>query len=123
MAKRQHICILGNSLILNGLGESLRRCGCFDLTCMEMPEDAEVLEPLQPDAVLFDLESPRKESVFSLSAGSSSLLLVGVSPGSNVVKVWKGHQLRELTTPDLLTMINDQLQGTEAREEEPCVLD
>lgn len=110
MERRQRICILGNSLILNGLGESLQHISCYDLTCMEMPDDIDVLEHLQPDAILFDLESLGIESFFSLSANCSRLLLIGVSPGSNIVKVWTGQQLRELNIADLLAMINDQLQ-------------
>jgi hypothetical protein len=112
MARRQHICILGNSLILNGLGESLQRSGRFDLTCMESPEDAQGFDSMMPDAILFDLESPYKESVFSLSESCPRLLLIGISPGSNIVKVWIGQQLRELSMQNLLAMINDQLKFT-----------
>jgi len=109
MDKRQRIFILGNSLILNALGESLKRSGHFDLTSLEMPNDVRDLEPMQPDAIVFDLETPLKESIFSLSEHCSKLLLVGVSPDTNIVKVWIGRQLRELSMQGLLAMIDDQL--------------
>lgn len=109
MDKRQRILILGNSLILNVLGESLKRSGHFDLTSQEMPNDVRDLEHMNPDAILFDLEAPHKEDVFSLSENCSKLLLIGVSPDTNIVKVWSGRQLRELSMQGLLDMIEDQL--------------
>lgn len=109
MDKRQRIFVLGNSLILNALGESLKRSGHFDLTSLEMPEDVRALEPMKPDAIVFDLETPHKESIFSLSESCSKLLLVGVSPDTNIVKVWIGRQLKELSMQGLLAMIDDQL--------------
>lgn len=109
MKKRQHICILGNSLILGALGESLRRGGQFELTSLALPNDVRELEPMKPDAILFDLEAPHIESIFSLSESCSKLLLVGVSPDTNIVKVWVGRQMRELSMQSLLAVINDQL--------------
>lgn len=109
MDKRQRIFILGNTLILNALRESLKHSDHFDLTSLEMPKDVRDLEPMKPDAIVFDLETPHKESIFSLSENCSKLLLVGVSPDTNIVKVWIGRQLRELSMQGLLDMIDDQL--------------
>lgn len=109
MEKRQRIFILGNSLILNALGESLNRSGQFDLTNLELPNDIKDLEPMKPDAIVFDLETPQMESVFTLSENCSKLLLIGISPDTNIVKVWAGQQLRELSMQGLLSVIKDQL--------------
>ena len=109
MEKRQHIFILGNSLILGALGERLRRGGQFDLTSLALPNDVKELEPIKPDAILFDLETPHMESIFSLSENYSKLLLVGISPDTNIVKVWVGRQMRELSMQGLLAVIRDQL--------------
>ncbi|MDW7656179.1 MAG: hypothetical protein SCM11_03270 [Bacillota bacterium] len=109
MKKRQHIFILGNSLILGALGESLRRSGQFDLTRLDLPKEVRGLEPMKPDAILFDLETPHMESIFSLSESYSKLLLVGISPDTNIVKVWVGRQLQELSMQGLLAVIKDQL--------------
>jgi hypothetical protein len=109
MDKRKRIFILGNSLILNALGESLKRSDHFDLTSMEMPDDIRDLEPMKPDAIVFDLETPHKESIFSLSESCSKLLLVGVSPDTNIVKIWTGRQLQELSIQGLMAMIDEQL--------------
>ena len=64
MEKRQHIFILGNSLILGVIGESLLHSGQFEVTSLVLPEDVRELEPMKPDAILFDLEAPHMESVF-----------------------------------------------------------
>lgn len=66
---------------------------------------------MQPDAIVFDLESPHKESIFNLSECCSKLLLIGVSPDTNIVKMWVGRQVRELSMQGLLAMIDDQLHG------------
>lgn len=109
MDKRQRIFILGNSLILNALRESLKRSDHFDITSLEMPKHVRDLEPMEPDAIVFDLETPLKESIFSLAEIRSKLLLVGVSPDTNIVKVWSGRQLRELSMQGLLAMIDEEL--------------
>lgn len=109
MDKRKRIFILGNSLILNALGESLKHSDHFDLTSMEMPDDIRDLEPMKPDAIVFDLETTHKESIFSMSESCSKLLLVGVSPDTNIVKMWTGRQLKELSIQGLLAMIDEQL--------------
>ncbi len=112
MERRKRIVILGNSLILGTLGESLRRCGQFELTALvpQLPEARE-LEALKPDAVFFDLEAPRSEMVFSLLESHPRLLFLGISPDSNVVKMWAGRQLRELSTQGLLEVIDEQLKN------------
>lgn len=110
MDTRQHIYMFGNSLILGALGESRRQSGQFDLTCLQSPYVAD-LESMHPDAILFDLDSPQAESLFSLPASRPKLLLVGVSPDTNLVKVWVGRQLRELSLQGLLTMITEQMSS------------
>lgn len=112
MEKRQHIFILGNSLILGALAESLRRSGQFDLTNLAQPKDFGDLEPMKPDAILFDLETPHMEFIYSLSESCSKLMLVGVSQDTNIVKVWVGQQLRELSMQGLLDVIMGQLNAS-----------
>ncbi len=111
MDDRQHIFILGNSLILGALGESIRQGGRFDLTCLKQTPDAADLESMRPDAILFDLDSPQSESLFTLPASCPKLLFVGVSPDTNLVKVWVGRQLRELSLQGLLAMITEQMRN------------
>jgi hypothetical protein len=107
--KRQRICILGDSLILGALGESLKRGGQYDLTRMALPEDVREMDPGSADAILFDLETTRAETFLSLQEGDSQLLIVGVSAEANLVRMWVGRQLRELSMQGLMNEIRDRL--------------
>ncbi len=109
MEKRQHIVILGNSLILGVIGESLLHSGRFTLTSLVYPEEMKELESMPPDAILFDLEMPHMESVFSLTEHHPHLLLIGISPDTNIVRMWVGRQMRELSMQGLQDAIKDQL--------------
>lgn len=112
MAKHQNIVILGKSLILDVLGESLRRSGQFDLNSLSLPAGVRDLELMKPDAIIFDLETPHMEAVFSLSERCARLLLIGVSPDTNIVRMWVGHQMHELSMQGLLAVIKEQLNMT-----------
>jgi chemotaxis response regulator CheB len=112
MEKRQHIFILGNSLILGAIGEKLRHGGQFDVTNLALARDVRKFEPIKPDAILFDLETPCMETILSLSENSSQLLLVGISQDTNIVRVWVSLELLELSMQDLLAVIKDQLNIT-----------
>ena len=63
---------------------------------------------MAPDVVVFDLEATRPEAAFSLLERCPSLKLIGISPDSNLVRIWSGKQLRELSTQDLLDVINEK---------------
>ena len=110
MEKQQHIFILGNSLILGAIGDNLRRIGQFDLTSLELPRDVNELELIKPDAILFDLETPHTDIIFSLSERCPKILIVGISPDTNIVKVWVGQQLQELSMQGLVSVIKNQLK-------------
>lgn len=113
METKRRICLYGNSVILGTLGASLSRSGQFETTIF-MPPLPGVLEvqALKPDVVIFDLEAVRSEPIFSLLEICPGLIMIGISPDKNLVKVWSGRQLRELSTGDLLTVINDELKDT-----------
>jgi hypothetical protein len=107
--KSRRICLYGNSVILGTLGLNLRRCPQYEVTSLipPFPED-QVLAGLKPDIIFFDLESPSLKAAFALLETLPNLLLIGISPDSNLVKTWTGRQLRELSITDLLNVINDQ---------------
>lgn len=105
---RRRICIYGNSVILGTLGLNLRQCPQFEVTHLipSFPEDQE-LSDLKPDIIFFDTESPSPKAAFALLETLPELLLIGISPDSNLVKTWTGRQLRELSLIDILKMINE----------------
>jgi hypothetical protein len=103
----RRICLLGNSIILGSLGISLKICPDYEVITL-MRQDAQELMTLNPDVVLFDMESTYSQDALSLLEICPSLMLIGVSPDKNLVRVWSGQQLQELSTQGLLNVINEQ---------------
>jgi hypothetical protein len=106
---RQRILLYGNSVILGSIGACLERCAQFEVTTPAAPlQEVQELEALNPDILLFDLETPHTEAVFSALKTNPSLLLIGISPDINLVRIWSGRQLRELSMKDLLDLIKNE---------------
>jgi len=106
---RRRILIYGNSVILGAIVASLSGCSEFEVTTLNLPlPGAQVLDDAKPDILLFDLESPHSEAVFSILKTNPSFLLMGISPDINLVKIWSGRQVRELSTQSLLELIKSE---------------
>ena len=106
----RRICIYGNSVILGTLGLNLRTYPQFELTNLVPPwPDRLHLEELKPDVIFFDLEAEHPEAAFSMLDCHPDMLIIGISPDSNLVKVWTGRQIRKISTQGLLEMINEQV--------------
>ena len=104
----RRILLYGNSVILGTIGASLRRFPEFDVTALKTPlSDMQVLDEAKPDILFFDLEAPHAEAVFSLLKTHPTLHLIGISPGINLVDVWSGRQLRDLSMQGLLDLIQN----------------
>jgi len=108
----KRIILYGNSVILGSVGASLQRGSQFEVTVLEPPlQDMQELDSLKPEIVLFDLETIYANSVFPLLKNNPNLLLIGISPDINLVKIWFGRQVRELSTQSLLELIKSELKG------------
>ena len=106
MKPRRRILLYGNSVILGSIGASLQRSDQFEVRKLTPPLDEALKRNTdKPDILLFDLETPHKEAVFSYLESNPGLLLVGISPDINLVQVWSGREFRELSTQSLLEMI------------------
>jgi len=115
MQKRRRIYLYGNSVILGTLGASLRRISRYEVSTLSPPWPETVdLETLAPDVILFDVEADRPEAAFFLLEKHPTLLVIGVSPDNNVVRIWSGQQLCELSTQGLLDVIDEQLGDSRA---------
>jgi len=108
MEKPRHVVILGNSVILGTVEASIRRYSHYEVICLESIPDAVELKALDPDVMLFDLESNRPEAAFTLLETLPGLRLIGISPDTNFIKIWSGKQLREVSTRELMELINEQ---------------
>ena len=105
----RRICIYGNSVILGTLGLNLQTYPQFELINLIPPwPDRQHLEGLKPDVIFFDLEAEHPEAAFSMLDSYPGLLIIGISPDSNLVKVWSGRQIHEISIQGLLEMINEQ---------------
>lgn len=110
MKARQRILLYGNSVILGSIGACLKRCSQFEVTTPVPPlQKVQEIEALKPDILLFDLETIHTEPVFSALKTNPSLLLIGISPDINLVKIWSGRQFRDLSIQGLFDVIKSEL--------------
>ena len=106
--KKRQIVLYGTSIIVGTVGASLQQLPQYEVIPL-LPAQQNELEVMAPDVVIFDLEATRPEEAFSLLETCPGMMLIGISPDSNLVKVWSGRQLRELSTQDLIEVINSSL--------------
>jgi len=114
MSVNQRIFLYGNSVILGSIGASLRRCSQFDVTMLAAPlQEALSFDTPKPDILLFDLEAPVTEDVFFLMKTNPELLLIGISPGTNIVQAWRSQQMQDISMQGLIELIkgNDKTDG------------
>lgn len=110
----RRVLLYGNSIILGSIGAGLRRSARLEVTaCESPPGDPLLLESLQPDIVLFDSEATPAEALFPILESHPSILLIGVSPDVNLVKVWSGRQLREMSIVELTEIITGERRAPE----------
>ncbi len=112
MHTRRKALLYGNSVILGSLEVSLQRSPQFEVIYLRspLPGTAEFLA-LTPEVIIFDLEATQSEALFSLLDDCPKVLLVGLNPDTNLVKIWAGRQLQELSTQGLLKIIDEQIKG------------
>ena len=110
MEDRRRILLYGDTLILDSVGAVLRTQAGFEVISLSPPlPGLTQVEALGPDAVLFDLETTRPETVFFLLETQPGLLLLGISPDGNVMRLWSGRELREVSGKELKEIIEEHL--------------
>jgi hypothetical protein len=111
MERKKLVWLYGNSVILGTIGASLRRSTQFEAITMTDPVSEEMKQ--EPDVIFFDLDAPLPKDAFFLLESCPNLKLIGVSPDNNVVKVWSGKQLSELSLQDLMKVMNEPVSIAE----------
>ena len=111
--EKRLIVLYGNSVIVGSVGASLRRSRQYKVVPM-LPSQQSELEATEPDVVVFDLDAAPPEAAFSMLESRPGLKLIGISPDSNLVRIWSGRQLRELSTQGLLEIVNEQMEKSSA---------
>jgi hypothetical protein len=122
VAERRRILVYGNSLVVEGVGASLRRAGGFDVVRVDPPlPGPSGLEDMAPDVVLFDVEGQHPEPVLALLESLPDLVVLGLSPDGNVARLWTGRRYHDLTTGDLAALLDDM--GVEGSTPEAHLMD
>jgi hypothetical protein len=123
MEPRRKILLYGNSLILSALNANLQDYPQFQVNILLPPWPRKLrLEEMKPDIIFFDLVAVRPEAAFFLLESCPGLLLIGISPDSNLVKVWSGRQLHELSLRNLLEVIGEQMEANPSTIKEGGVM-
>jgi hypothetical protein len=108
--EKRRIVLFGNSVILGTVGARLRRCPDVEVTeVAPLPGQEQAVRNLAPDAVLFDVEATDGQRLLCFLEDDPRVVLVGLSPGANRVKVWSCRELRELSMRGLLDVIDSQI--------------
>jgi hypothetical protein len=108
MGGLRRILLYGDSIVLGSVGASLDRAPQFELIRLPaaQPSVAE-LQACRPDAILFDIENGDPSAAFCLLENDPDLLLLGISPDVNLVRLWTSRQYRELSADALVALIAD----------------
>lgn len=117
MDTKRKVCLYGDSVILGSLELSLTKCPQLDVFTVPSPVEENGLGELEADVIFFDLNCRFPWEAFALLENHNSIKVIGVSPDNNVVKIWSGHQLRELSTSDLIKTIDPGQSDIPGREE------
>lgn len=113
--KTRRLLILGQSLLLEALGEQLERSGRYALIRWALLPGITELNTLCPDVVLFAQDFCQTDLLFSLTASCPNLFLIGISQDTNQVKIWTGQQLCALSMQDLLQVISAHFDEAESK--------
>ncbi len=114
MVKQRRVILYGESLILGSLAASLRGrpdLEIIPLAAASLPQ-AQELDALAPDAILFDLEAAQPEAALQLLKTHPQLLLIGIDPASEEMLIFSGRQERAVAVADVLRVIHrEEAQG------------
>jgi hypothetical protein len=118
----RRILLYGNSVILGSIRIGLQRCSQFEVMTLQIPlRDSQTFDPGKPDIVLFDLEASELEAPFFLLKINPALVLIGISPGTNLVRVWNSRQQQEMSMQGLLELIKSEADGSTDMHDAPVV--
>ena len=106
MGGLRRILLYGDSIVLGSVGASLDRASQFELIRLPAPQpSAAELQAFRPDVILFDIENGDPAAAFCLLENDPDLLVLGISPDVNLVRLWTGRQYRELSADALAALI------------------
>jgi hypothetical protein len=106
MKSKRQIFLYGNSVILGSIGAILRRYSDLEVTTLAIPlQEWQDIDDVKPDLLLFDTDTCQADTPFFLLKTNPALLLIDVSSGTNLIRVWNGQQLWGMSLQDLIELI------------------
>jgi hypothetical protein len=109
MGKQKRILFYGDTLVLAGVRASLEAETSFQvIKHTHLNADTKSLLEMTPDIVIYDTGSMQSQFLETLFSHKSNLILIGINPENNQVRVWAGSQLSGLSIVDLVKVIDDQ---------------
>lgn len=112
MGKMHKVIVLGNTLVLAGIKTSVGLDKSCEMIACALETSLPELAALQPDALIFELDSVPGEFLYSLSRElprlpkQPPLLLIGIDPETNRARFWSCQDANEVTAHDLTRAIH-----------------
>jgi chemotaxis response regulator CheB len=124
MEKRPLVLILGDSLLMEGIAASLTGCPQLSLICIDYSEFEiwQKADSLNPDVILFEMETPHSPFILSLLEERPGILLLGLDLSSSRVIVLNSRQHYSETMHDLWQIVEAEIGAVE-RPSTPCMLE
>ena len=101
MAKSPLVALLGNSLIIDGVAESITSRQRWDVVRIEPHDFEQRVNSLKPDLIVYELGNPQSSSILSLLSEQPGTLLLGLDSSCSRVVVMNSHQHITRTMQDL----------------------
>ena len=107
MEKRPLVVLLGDSLLMDGVALSLASQQLWGMIRLDIDvlDSGECLESLNPDLIVFELDSPWSSSILSLIKEQPDILLVGLDLSHSRAIVLNSHQHLTQTMNDLCQVV------------------
>jgi ABC-type Fe3+-hydroxamate transport system substrate-binding protein len=110
MGKQPLIALLGDSVLMDGVAFSLRDRQTLGVVRIGPSGHSieESLKSLQPDLIVFELDSPLSQSILSLLKEQNGIPLLGLDLTCNRVVVLNSHHHIASTMSDLCRVVQEE---------------
>lgn len=117
MEKRRLVVLLGDSLLMDSVGASLKDRQGLGVMRMYAADDETIgqLRALGPDLVMVDLDTPHADFIVPFLREQPGIPLVGIDADSNRVVVLSSQYRPAFSGDDLMEMIQEQTASSADR--------
>jgi hypothetical protein len=110
MEKRTRVVVYGSSINMAGIAASLRADSNLEVLC-DSPDSPTARQSLQENslaAIVFDLSDSSPGLNVKLLRDRPGLLLIGVDPGKNDIRIFSSRSDQVLSITDLVDVIQQK---------------